>query len=557
MPVFIDHGRHAARMVAFSSPHQLSLGGDGLAVKEERRVPLDAGMNTAKAPAHPFGAEPVQSLVIEPLRGLDALLVMVPIPSHVTAVRTACHSVGLNVRWESLNTQVVGGDDLVSLLEQEAVPGIVTRVGQAYLGAFLDALPQQRQRGYLQQLVLWSEAQNPPPDWRSLEPEQVLPWPSGQWSQQARGMSEQLQPVFGALWAGHPEVCRLQEHYQHPAHHKPRSLVALTRCWSAIEEHAPFSLYLLDPGRVSHYRMHEGVCLVNHSDVWGTHSPGIAPPEAWGAMTPAAQLQTLPTAKTVSRWLHNVSSLRQIEDVMANALLFPSTRPHTHQELMIQLALVKAVAQRSDRVAQHNTTRSETLAPSQRILFTGEALPDMVHPVPYLLMLLDVASPRGVVALYGDPHGVAALLGSHCLEGHILEPRWPHEQSPLPHLATCIAPHQQGVNWETPSDHTVAIIKVDTEGHMSQLLRLRPGGLVRLPQTAGRRIHLTIEPARHYDFGAGRGRTWKGDVQGGRWGLVCDTRGRPLRLPATDLLRISRLRDWEYGLSQGGEDDYE
>jgi len=58
------------------------------------------------------------------------------------------------------------------------------------------------------------------------------------------------------------------------------------------------------------------------------------------------------------------------------------------------------------------------------------------------------------------------------------------------------------------------------------------------------RKEVTIQPARGFDVGHGRGRERKVTVTGGMVGLIIDARGRPLSLPNDPSARIRKLREW-------------
>ena len=70
--------------------------------------------------------------------------------------------------------------------------------------------------------------------------------------------------------------------------------------------------------------------------------------------------------------------------------------------------------------------------------------------------------------------------------------------------------------------------------------------LIELP--ADERVEVTIEPARGFDVGEGRGRPVEATIAGGTVGLILDGRGRPLRLPGDDAQRIHAIRSWERAL---------
>ncbi len=57
------------------------------------------------------------------------------------------------------------------------------------------------------------------------------------------------------------------------------------------------------------------------------------------------------------------------------------------------------------------------------------------------------------------------------------------------------------------------------------------GGLKLLPLGEGQTAHVSVEPTRAFDLGAGAGKKVEREVRGGTVGLILDARGRPLQLP--------------------------
>jgi hypothetical protein len=84
--------------------------------------------------------------------------------------------------------------------------------------------------------------------------------------------------------------------------------------------------------------------------------------------------------------------------------------------------------------------------------------------------------------------------------------------------------------------------------------QLRAGELRRLPLPAGQTAPAELRASRGTNVGAGRGRTWSGQVEGGAAGVILDGRGRPLRLPDDDGERRRKLAEWmeATGAAPGG-----
>ena len=100
----------------------------------------------------------------------------------------------------------------------------------------------------------------------------------------------------------------------------------------------------------------------------------------------------------------------------------------------------------------------------------------------------------------------------------------------------CLAPVGQG----PAGSPCLTVTFADT----GERLEVPAGELRRIELAAGTTREVMVSPARRYDIGAGRGRALRGEVQGGVVGLILDTRGRPLQLPAEAGQRRRALETW-------------
>ncbi|MEK7448872.1 MAG: glutamate mutase L [Planctomycetota bacterium] len=70
------------------------------------------------------------------------------------------------------------------------------------------------------------------------------------------------------------------------------------------------------------------------------------------------------------------------------------------------------------------------------------------------------------------------------------------------------------------------------------------GELKLYPLEVGQRAVIEAKPTRSFDFGIGRGKSIKKELDGGVVGIVIDTRGRPLVLPENKTERVALLNKW-------------
>ena len=72
-----------------------------------------------------------------------------------------------------------------------------------------------------------------------------------------------------------------------------------------------------------------------------------------------------------------------------------------------------------------------------------------------------------------------------------------------------------------------------------------PFGQIRvLPLAGGETDEATLTPAKGFDVGVGKGKSRTVTVEGGVVGLVIDTRGRPIVIPAEQPARVAKLQEW-------------
>ena len=74
--------------------------------------------------------------------------------------------------------------------------------------------------------------------------------------------------------------------------------------------------------------------------------------------------------------------------------------------------------------------------------------------------------------------------------------------------------------------------------------QLKMGALRLFPLGLNEKATITMKPAKQIDLGEGLGVPVTREVQGGVVGLMLDGRGRPLKLPADQQVRVAALTKW-------------
>lgn len=267
--------------------------------------------------------------------------------------------------------------------------------------------------------------------------------------------------------------------------------------------------------------------------------------------------------ENVFRWLPQAGNPRDLHNRVANKMLYPTTIPGTIDDLLIEHALCREALRlaldqhRSMTSGLRGRRRDTTLADPfhnarrnpdplnlmriQTLIGSGGILSHAPRRSQAALLLIDGFQPLGVTQLAVDAIFMLPHLG-------VLSTAAPQAASEvfardcLIPLGTCIAPLGNAKPGKPCLNITIergAGSSTHTEEHT-----LNFGELKRIPLDAGRRATITLRPHKRLDLGAGPGREYSCNVTGGHVGIIIDTRGRPIQLPANPSRRAQTLRRW-------------
>jgi uncharacterized protein (TIGR01319 family) len=256
----------------------------------------------------------------------------------------------------------------------------------------------------------------------------------------------------------------------------------------------------------------------------------------------------------IARWIPFESDDSYLRNQLRNKMIRPTTIPQTLRDLQIE----QAVAREALRLAfEHHKSLARGLKGVQTRAgvelereVTGQTLVDMKsldmivgsggvlshapHRAQSALIMMDAYQPEGVTMLAVDSIFMMPQLG-------VLSTILPEaatqvfERDCLIKLGDCIAPLGTAKDGEP-------CLTVLLEGSETEVV---PFGQIRLvPIKEGETVQATIEPARNFDMGAGKGKPITVKLEGGVVGLIIDTRGRPIAIPGDQTLRISKMQEW-------------
>ncbi|MEN6644274.1 MAG: glutamate mutase L [Armatimonadia bacterium] len=269
-------------------------------------------------------------------------------------------------------------------------------------------------------------------------------------------------------------------------------------------------------------------------------------------------------AENLMRWLTREADAEALSQSVRNKMIRPTTIPQGLESLKIE----QAVAREALRLAfeQHRqlatglkgVQRERDISEAFTGGVTGETLIEMMNldllvgsggvlshtprRSQAAMMLIDAFLPEGVTRLAVDsifmmPQlGVLATVNAEAA-------RQVFDKDCLIHLGTCIAPVGSG---RVGADCLKLTLQA---GEHSGSLSIPCGEMGLLPLPDGAAGTLTIEAARGFDLGQGRGRSATIPVQGGVVGIIGDARGRPLMWAKEPAQRREQVKRWQDALN--------
>jgi len=265
----------------------------------------------------------------------------------------------------------------------------------------------------------------------------------------------------------------------------------------------------------------------------------------------------------IRRWLPFEISEEELRNQLRNKMIRPTTIPQRMADLHVE----QAVAREALRLAlEHHKSLARGLTGIQQQRTIGEALTQEATGKTLVdLMALDMIVGSGGVLSHAPRRGQAALMMMDAYQPEgvtlltvdsifmmpqlgILSTVLPEaatqvfERDCLVYLGTCVAP----VGTAKPGDPCITVqIGTETVSVPFGSIRVIPLGYVDDKESNEPvRIEVTLQPARGFDVGTGKGRQRTAVVTGGKVGLIIDARGRPLTIPTDNAARIARMREW-------------
>jgi uncharacterized protein (TIGR01319 family) len=263
----------------------------------------------------------------------------------------------------------------------------------------------------------------------------------------------------------------------------------------------------------------------------------------------------------IMRWIPFQIAEEDLRNRIRNKMIRPTTIPQTLEELVIEQAIAREalrlalIHHKSLAVGLRGVQRQRSIGDIFEQTGSGETLIDMMkvgmlvgsggvlshapRRVQSALMLLDAFQPEGVTMLAVDSIFMMPQLG-------VLSTVHPQaamevfDKDCLIRLGTSVAPAGTSREGE-PCLH--AQLTMPDGAKVNEQVRF--GAMKRIDLAEGQTAEASLDPARAFDVGHGRGRSMRTTLQGGVAGVILDCRGRqPFALPEEPQQRIKKLGEW-------------
>jgi len=263
----------------------------------------------------------------------------------------------------------------------------------------------------------------------------------------------------------------------------------------------------------------------------------------------------------IMRWVPFKMEEEDLRNRIRNKMIRPTTIPQTLEELIIEQAIAREalrlafIHHKSLAVGLRGVQRQRSIGDVFDQTGSGDTLIDMMklgimvgsggvlshapRRVQSALMMLDAFEPEGITWLTVDSIFMMPQLGVLSTV-HPQAAMQVFDKDCLIRLGTGIAPSGQAREGEQ-------ICKFDFTmpdgSHVTETLHY--GQMKRIDLAEGETADASIDPARGFDVGHGRGRGFKTKIHGGIAGIILDGRGRqPLGLPEDPTKRVQKLSEW-------------
>ncbi len=259
--------------------------------------------------------------------------------------------------------------------------------------------------------------------------------------------------------------------------------------------------------------------------------------------------------ENIARWLPFEADPADIRNRLRNKMIRPTTIPQTYEDLLIE----HGVAREALRLAfLHHKTLARGLTGSSQQRDVGQIFEQKASGDTLVKMLdLDMIIGSGGVLSHAPKRAQSALMMMDAYQPEGITMLTVDSIFMMPHLGVLSEHHYEAARQVFEYDcivkcgHCIAPVGVAKEGEPCVTVRggsvneSVPFGTIKvIPLGLDEFLDLTIEPAKSFDVGAGKGKPLSQKLEGGTVGLIIDARGRPFGVEFGTANRVAKLREW-------------
>lgn len=268
----------------------------------------------------------------------------------------------------------------------------------------------------------------------------------------------------------------------------------------------------------------------------------------------------------IARWLPFELEPAEVRNRLRNKMIRPTTIPHTYEDLLIE----QAVSREALRLAfEHHKTLARGLTGSSQQRDIGQIFNQQASGGTLVNMMnLDMVIGSGGVLSHAPRRAQSALMMMDAYQPEGVTMLTVDSIFMMPHLGVLSQHHYQAARQVFEYDcivkcgHCISPVGLAKDGEPCVTVRgdgvnvTVPFGQIQvIPCGRGEFKDLTIEPAKNFDVGEGKGKSRQMKLEGGTVGIIIDARGRPFNLDLATPGRVEKLRSWlkAFGLPLPGE----
>jgi hypothetical protein len=237
------------------------------------------------------------------------------------------------------------------------------------------------------------------------------------------------------------------------------------------------------------------------------------------------------------QWISHPLSEAAVRDYIYQKSIRPGTLPLNDESLSIEQAAARLIL--SLGIQRMQERWPGTHLAFDLVILSGAVFANAPTPAQSLLMALDGIQPVGVGVFLLDPYSLTQSLGTIAASNTVL-PVQVKDSGVYVNLGTVISP----VSDAKPGT-VILKIHMTIDGENENRIEIKQGSLTVLPIRNGQVANLTVETLSGTVLDPARPRMKTFKVIGGACGVVVDSRGRSLTLPADQGKRLDLLHRWE------------